>query len=73
MDRSLQRYFITSHCSYRTYERTVEFGLSQISKAEVMLLPNKTLPIPADPEHYIIALSVFHQIHCLVSSTIFNA
>ena len=47
---------------------SVEFGLSQISKSEAMLLPNKTLPIPADPEHYMIALSVFHQIHCLVSS-----
>ncbi|KAF7799138.1 hypothetical protein EIP86_010369 [Pleurotus ostreatoroseus] len=42
-----------------------EFGPSQISRSEAMLLPNKTLPIPADPEHYIVALSVFHQIHCL--------
>ncbi|KAF7795291.1 hypothetical protein EIP86_006445 [Pleurotus ostreatoroseus] len=42
-----------------------EYGLSKIPKAEAMKMANKTLPIPGDPEHYIIALSVFHQLHCL--------
>ncbi|KEQ93036.1 hypothetical protein AUEXF2481DRAFT_346840 [Aureobasidium subglaciale EXF-2481] len=26
---------------------------------------NKTLPIPDDDSHYIVSLSVFHQLHCL--------
>ncbi|KAF7799132.1 hypothetical protein EIP86_010363 [Pleurotus ostreatoroseus] len=33
-----------------------EYGLSKIPKAEAMKMSNKTLPIPDDPEHYIIAL-----------------
>jgi hypothetical protein len=29
-------------------------------------MPNKTLPIPDDPEYYMTSLAVFHQLHCLV-------
>jgi len=42
-----------------------EFGLSRIPKDQARLLPNKTLPIPGDEDHYAVSLSVFHQLHCL--------
>jgi len=42
-----------------------DFGLSRIPKEQARLLPNKTLAIPGDEDHYAVALSVFHQIHCL--------
>ncbi|KAJ3486560.1 hypothetical protein NLI96_g4148 [Meripilus lineatus] len=48
-------------------------GLSQIPKSQARLLPNKTLPIPADPDNYAVGLAVFHQLHCLVWSTSFVA
>lgn len=31
------------------YAPRAEFGLSQISRSEARRLPNKTLPVPADP------------------------
>ncbi|KAF7794187.1 hypothetical protein EIP86_005319 [Pleurotus ostreatoroseus] len=34
-----------------------DFGISQISKAEALDLPNKTVPLPADPSQYVIALA----------------
>ncbi|KAF7794600.1 hypothetical protein EIP86_005736 [Pleurotus ostreatoroseus] len=40
-------------------------GPSQISRAEADRLPKKTLPIPDDPDHYIVQLSVLHNLHCL--------
>ncbi|KAI0080783.1 hypothetical protein K474DRAFT_1636716 [Panus rudis PR-1116 ss-1] len=42
-----------------------EFGNSMIPKSLARLLPNRTVPIPGDEEHYILVLSVFHQLHCL--------
>jgi hypothetical protein len=30
-------------------------------------MPNKTLPIPDEPDHYMTSLAVFHQLHCLNS------
>lgn len=51
----------------------VAHGLSQIPKSQARLLPNKTLPIPADPDNYAVGLAVFHQLHCLVWSTSFVA
>ncbi|KAF7324952.1 hypothetical protein MKEN_00537600 [Mycena kentingensis (nom. inval.)] len=41
------------------------FGISQISKSEARLLPNKTHPIPGDENNYIAELDVFHNLHCL--------
>lgn len=41
-------------------------GISRISASEARRMANKTLPIPDDNDHYIISLSVFHQLHCLV-------
>ncbi|KAF2766845.1 hypothetical protein EJ03DRAFT_329740 [Teratosphaeria nubilosa] len=40
-------------------------GLTRISADEAAPMHNKTMPIPDDPEHYIISLAVFHQLHCL--------
>lgn len=36
---------------------------------EARPMENKTLPIPNDDGHYIVSLSVFHQLHCLVMET----
>ncbi|KAJ6568675.1 hypothetical protein B0H19DRAFT_938236, partial [Mycena capillaripes] len=38
---------------------------SRVPKAEVMKMTNKTLPILHDQGNYMIALDVFHQLHCL--------
>ncbi|KAL9622777.1 MAG: hypothetical protein Q9160_002896 [Pyrenula sp. 1 TL-2023] len=40
-------------------------GLTRITAKEAAPMHNKTLPIPDDPEHYIVSLAVFHQLHCL--------
>ncbi|KAF7796236.1 hypothetical protein EIP86_007410 [Pleurotus ostreatoroseus] len=42
-----------------------DFGLSQIPKWQADKMPNRTLPIPADPQYYVMQLTVFHQMHCL--------
>lgn len=42
-------------------------SLSRIRADEARKLVNWTLPIPGDPEHYVVQLSVFHELHCLVS------
>lgn len=55
----------------KAWELTVllpDFGVSKISKAQADLLPNKTVAIPGE-DGYIAGLSVFHQLHCLVSCT----
>ena len=44
-----------------------DIGISKITKSEAEMLPNHTLPIPGDEGNYVAALSVFHQLHCLVS------
>ncbi|THG93993.1 hypothetical protein EW026_g7385 [Hermanssonia centrifuga] len=36
-----------------------------IPEMQAKLLPNKTLPIPGDTGNYVVALSVFHELHCL--------
>ncbi|KAJ7641268.1 hypothetical protein FB45DRAFT_899814 [Roridomyces roridus] len=42
-----------------------EYALSRIPKSEAVKLTNKTWPILDEPGNYIIALDVFHQLHCL--------
>ena len=42
-------------------------GLTRVTAEEAAPMYNKTLPIPDDPDHYIVSLAVFHQLHCLVS------
>ncbi|KAM7218685.1 protein of unknown function (DUF3328) domain containing protein [Rhypophila decipiens] len=41
------------------------FGVSKIPMSSAAKLVNKTVPIPGQPEQYVVALNVFHQIHCL--------
>lgn len=42
-------------------------GVSHISRDAAAKLVNKTVPIPGMPGQYVVELSVFHQLHCLVS------
>ncbi|KAH8814556.1 hypothetical protein DL96DRAFT_1752818 [Flagelloscypha sp. PMI_526] len=37
----------------------------RVTKEEAALLPNKTAKVPEDEDHYIVALHVFHDLHCL--------
>ncbi|KAH8176414.1 tat pathway signal sequence [Sarocladium implicatum] len=39
--------------------------ISQISPEDAVKLPNATTPFTYDPDHYIVELDVFHQLHCL--------
>jgi Mycotoxin biosynthesis protein UstYa len=41
----------------------------KIPRSEAVLLPNKTYPIEDLPGYYVAELDVFHQLHCLVSSS----
>ncbi|CAL1712047.1 unnamed protein product [Somion occarium] len=41
-----------------------DFGISKIPESQARLLPNKTSAIPGE-DNYVVALSVFHQLHCL--------
>ncbi|KAK4182267.1 hypothetical protein QBC35DRAFT_396303 [Podospora australis] len=41
-------------------------GISRISADEARPMDNKTLPIPGREGGYVVQLSVFHQLHCLV-------
>ncbi|KAJ7456559.1 hypothetical protein FB451DRAFT_1276387 [Mycena latifolia] len=43
-----------------------EFAYSKIPRAQAIRLPNKTYPILGDkPQTYMLALDVFHELHCL--------
>ncbi|KAJ6541042.1 hypothetical protein DFH09DRAFT_1089602 [Mycena vulgaris] len=42
-----------------------EFAESKISSTEAMKMPNRTWPFLGDESNYILALDVFHQLHCL--------
>jgi hypothetical protein len=48
------------------YQRIV--AETKISKSDAMRMPNKTWPLGRYPGHYMTALDVFHQLHCLVCS-----
>ncbi|KAJ6539857.1 hypothetical protein DFH09DRAFT_1090169 [Mycena vulgaris] len=41
------------------------YSETKIPRSEAMRLPNKTWPILGDESHYMVALDVFHQLHCL--------
>ncbi|KAF5328206.1 hypothetical protein D9619_013399 [Psilocybe cf. subviscida] len=48
------------------WEELYSVGFQRIPKSDAARLPNKTAPIPGDPEgFYITELDVFHQLHCL--------
>jgi len=40
-------------------------GITRIDRDMAKQLPNRTVPIPGDIDHYIVGLDVFHQLHCL--------
>lgn len=46
---------------------TEDYVSLQIPHSQAQMLPNKSLAVPADPANVWIGLSVFHQLHCLVS------
>ena len=46
-----------------------DLGMTQISRAEAERLPNKTVPIPADPSQYLMLPTVLHHLHCVVGSS----
>ena len=46
--------------------RSSRFCDLSIHKTQARLLPVPSVPIPAHPDHYILQLAVFHQLHCLV-------
>jgi hypothetical protein len=48
------------------YQRIV--AETKISKSDAMRMPNRTWPLGRYPGHYMTALDVFHQLHCLVCS-----
>ncbi|KAF9522204.1 hypothetical protein CPB83DRAFT_777449, partial [Crepidotus variabilis] len=49
----------------QAWEDLYSFGVSRIPKSSAAKLANKTVPIPGDADHYVVQLSVFHQLHCL--------
>ncbi|KZP29098.1 hypothetical protein FIBSPDRAFT_1039098 [Athelia psychrophila] len=46
-------------------EALYTFGVSKIPKSDAPKMLNRTVAIPGDEENYVIALDVFHQLHCL--------
>ncbi|KAJ7293769.1 hypothetical protein C8J57DRAFT_37175 [Mycena rebaudengoi] len=48
------------------WQSLYEFAYSKIPRTQAIHLPNKTYPILGDePATYMLALSVFHELHCL--------
>ncbi|KAF7796990.1 hypothetical protein EIP86_008179 [Pleurotus ostreatoroseus] len=53
------------HSAVLAYIRPPDLGMTQISRTEAERLPNKTVPIPADPSQYLMLPTVLHHLHCL--------
>ncbi|ESK82890.1 hypothetical protein Moror_1378 [Moniliophthora roreri MCA 2997] len=49
----------------KAWEDLYAFQLTKISKREADQLVNKTTRLTYDPDHYLVELDVFHQLHCL--------
>ncbi|KAF9072737.1 hypothetical protein BDP27DRAFT_1217107 [Rhodocollybia butyracea] len=47
------------------WESLYEFALNKVPRNEAALMANKTYPILGEEDHYMIALDVFHELHCL--------
>ncbi|KAK7018422.1 hypothetical protein R3P38DRAFT_2982688 [Favolaschia claudopus] len=47
------------------WEQLYEYAASRVTKSEVGPMLNATWPILDEPGNYVIALDVFHQLHCL--------
>ncbi|KAJ7033579.1 hypothetical protein C8F04DRAFT_1260834 [Mycena alexandri] len=41
------------------------FSETSVSRSEASQMANRTWPILGAPDHYLVALDVFHQLHCL--------
>ncbi|KAJ7659338.1 hypothetical protein DFH06DRAFT_990005 [Mycena polygramma] len=52
----------------QAWEGLYEYAASRVPKSEVVKMTNKTWPILNEEGNYVIALDVFHQLHCLVST-----
>jgi hypothetical protein len=52
-------------CLFNRADGILDVGISQISKESASKLPNATAPLGADSDQHIVALDVFHQLHCL--------
>ena len=39
---------------------------NKVPREQAALMPNKTYPVLGEEDHYMVALDVFHQLHCLV-------
>ncbi|KAJ7275479.1 hypothetical protein B0H12DRAFT_1087474 [Mycena haematopus] len=49
----------------RAWEGLYEFAYSKIPRNQALHLANKTYPILGEPATYMLALDVFHELHCL--------
>ncbi|KAJ7901118.1 hypothetical protein B0H14DRAFT_3123662 [Mycena olivaceomarginata] len=49
----------------KAWEGLYQYAGSRVSKSEVAQMTNDTWPILDEPGNYVIALDVFHQLHCL--------
>ncbi|KAJ6472292.1 hypothetical protein C8R47DRAFT_1221798 [Mycena vitilis] len=49
----------------QAWEELYEYAASRVPKSEVVKMTNKTWPILNEEGNYVIALDVFHQLHCL--------
>ncbi|KAJ7057152.1 hypothetical protein C8F01DRAFT_1257073 [Mycena amicta] len=47
------------------WEELYAYAASRVPKSEVEKMTNKTWPVVGEPGNYVIALEVFHQLHCL--------
>ncbi|KAJ7042689.1 hypothetical protein C8F04DRAFT_1076762 [Mycena alexandri] len=49
----------------KAWESLYEFAYSKIPRNQAIRLANKTYPILGDEQEYVLALDVFHELHCL--------
>ncbi|KAF7978050.1 hypothetical protein HWV62_1675 [Athelia sp. TMB] len=47
------------------WESLYSFGINKIPKSEAAKMLNRTVALPGDEGNYVVALDVFHQLHCL--------
>jgi hypothetical protein len=55
----------------KQWKELYRVGNSRISKNEAAQLPNKTIAANPGTDDYLIVISVFHDLHCLVCLTAF--
>lgn len=45
-------------------------GIIKIPQSEAAQLVNYTMPLASEPGMYMVEIDVFHQLHCLVDTTL---